>query len=98
MQFKRNYGAAAALSDRLFVNYGLVVDKETVRELLNILDNDGVAARSRHRLQRRQYRTEGPNHLWHIDMYDKLTPSGVCVHSAIDGYSQRIYMVRSQPF
>ena len=60
------------MTQRLVVNYGLVVDKETVRELLKILDPDGVAARSRHRLQRRQYRTKGPNHLWHIDRYDKL--------------------------
>ena len=56
------------MTQRLAVNYGLVVDKETVGELLKILDPDGVAARSkRHRMQRRQYRTKGPNHLWHID-------------------------------
>ena len=30
---------------RLLLNYGLVVHKQTVRELLKILDPDGVAAR-----------------------------------------------------
>ena len=34
------------MTQRLVVNYGLVVDKETVRELLKILHPDGVAARS----------------------------------------------------
>ena len=82
---------------RLVVNYGLVVHKETVRELLKILDPDGVAARSRHRLRGRQYRTKGPNHLWHIDGYDKLKPVGFCVHGAIDGYSRRIIWLEVGP-
>ena len=85
------------MTQRLVVNYGLVVDKETVRELLKILDPDGVAARSRHRLRRRQYRTKGPNHLWHIDGYDKLKPFGFCVHGAIDGYSRRIMWLEVGP-
>ena len=76
----------------------LVVDKEMVRELLKILDPDGVVARSRHRMQRRQYRTKGPNHLWHIDGYDKFKPFAcLSVHRAIGEYSQH-YVVRSQPF
>lgn len=37
------------MTQRLVLNYGLVVDKETVREMLKILDPDGVAARSKHR-------------------------------------------------
>ena len=57
------------MTKRLVLNYGLVVDKETVRELLKILDPDVVP-----QLQRRQYITKGPNHLWHIDGYDKLEP------------------------
>ena len=85
------------MTQRLGVNYGLVVDKATVRELLKILDPDGVAARSRHRLRRRQYRTKGPNHLWHIDGYDKLKPFGFCVHGAIDGYSRRIMWLEVGP-
>ena len=85
------------MTQRLVHNYGLVVDKETVRELLKILDPDGVAARSKHRLRRRQYITKGPNHLWHIDGYDKLKPFGFCVHGAIDGYSRRIMWLEVGP-
>ena len=85
------------MTQRLVLNYGLVVDKETVREMLKILDPDGVAARSKHRLRRRQYTTKGPNHLWHIDGYDKLKPFGFCVHGAIDGYSRRIMWLEVGP-
>ena len=78
------------MTRRLLHGHSVVVDKETVRELLKILDPEGVDARSRHRLQRRQYKTEGPNHVWHIDGYDKLKPFGFCIHGSIDGYSRRV--------
>ena len=77
------------MTRRLLHSHGVIVDKETVRELLKILDPEGVNARSRHRLHRRQYKTEGPNHVWHIDGYDKLKPFGFCIHGSIDGYSRR---------
>jgi len=31
-------------------------------------------------LQRRQYITKGPNHLWHINGYGKLKTFGFCIH------------------
>ena len=67
------------MTQRLVVDHGLVVGKETVRELMKILDPYGVSARSSRRLRRRQYSTKGPNHIWHIDGYDKLKPFGFCV-------------------
>ena len=70
--------------------HGISSDKETVRELLRILDPEGVELRSRHRLQRRKYKTAWPNHLWHKDGFDKLKPFGFCIHGAIDGYSRRV--------
>lgn len=85
------------MTQRLSYIYGLRVDKDTVRNLLKILDPEGVEARSKHRLQRRQYQTEGPNHLWHIDGYDKLKPFGFCIHGAIDGYSRRIMWLEVGP-
>jgi hypothetical protein len=42
------------MTRRLLNEHTISVDQETVRELLKILDPDGVAARSRHRLQRRE--------------------------------------------
>ena len=78
------------MTQRLVNDYGLVVDRETVRELLKILDPEGVELRGKRSLKRRQYRTKGPNFLWHIDGYDKLKPFGFCIHGAIDGFSRRI--------
>ena len=78
------------MTQRLVQEHGLSIDKESVRQLLKILDPEGVEARSKHRLRRREYKAEGPNHLWHIDGYDKLKPLGFCIHGAIDGFSRRI--------
>ena len=68
--------------------------KSALRDLLKILEPVGVEARSRHRFQRRHYKTAGPNH---IDGYDKLKPFGFCIHGAIDGYSRRIMSLEAGP-
>ncbi|XP_020913306.1 uncharacterized protein LOC110250983 [Exaiptasia diaphana] len=78
------------MHQRLRVDYGLVVSRETVRVILKTLDPEGVVKRSRNKLKRREYRSKGPNYLWHIDGYDKLKPFGFCIHGAIDGFSRRI--------
>jgi len=79
-----------AMHQRLVNHHNLVIDKETVRTILRIVDPVGVENRSKHRLKRRQYRSKGPNYIWHMDGYDKLKPFGFCIHGCIDGYSQRI--------
>jgi hypothetical protein len=72
------------------IQNGYVVTQETVRELLHIVDPEGIELRRRRRLRRRVYRNSGPNYLWHIDGYDKLKPYGICVNGAIDGFSRYI--------
>ena len=51
------------MTQKLLHIQGISTGRETVRELGKILDPVGVEARSRHRLQRRQYKTTGPNHI-----------------------------------
>ena len=82
------------MHQRLQIGYHLQVDRETVRLILKVLDPDGVETRSRRRLQRRKYRSKGPDYIWHIDGYDKLKPFGFCIHDAIDGHSRRILWLR----
>ena len=43
------------------------------------------------RLQMRHYISAGPDHMRHIDGYDKLNPYGFTVHGAIvhDGFSRK---------
>lgn len=79
-----------------------VVTQETVRELVKVIDPEGCEIRSRRRLRRRSYYSKGPNFLWHVDSYDKLSPYGVCINGCIDGFSRQIiwleaYMSNSNP-
>ena len=75
---------------RLNYHYGLRVSQNITRQLLGILDPEGVRMRSRGRLLRRQYFCSGPNHIWHIDGYDKLKQFGFAIHGAIDGFSRKV--------
>ena len=75
---------------RMVIDHSLVIDKETVRIILKHLDPAGVEYRSRRTFRRKLYSTNGPNHLWHLDGYDKLKPFGFPVHRCIDGFSRRI--------
>jgi len=69
---------------------GLTVDRESVQIAIKELDPNGVLQRSIHRFNRRRYISKGPNHIWHVDGYDKLKPFGLAIHGCIDGYSRKI--------
>ena len=53
LQFSGRNVGYRSMWQRLVVDHGLVVAKETVRHALRILDPEGVDERLRHRLQRR---------------------------------------------
>lgn len=72
------------------IQNGLIVTRDSVRELLLLLDPRGVDLRKRRKLRRRQYISSGPNNVWHMDSYDKLKPYGICINGAIDGFSRHI--------
>jgi hypothetical protein len=75
---------------RLNQTHGLSVRRDTAMMMLSIIDPVGCEGRKGRRLQRRVYRSKGPNFIWHADGYDKLKPYGITIHVAIDGYSRRI--------
>ena len=70
------------MTQRLLHAHGITTEKEAVREILKILDPERVQLRSRHRLQRRKYKTAGPNHMAHQWLLQ--------TEGAVDGYSRRI--------
>ena len=72
------------------IQNGFVVNQNTVRLLLHILDPNGISTRKRNRLRRRMYQNPGPDFMWHIDGYDKLKPYGICINGCIDGFSRHI--------
>ncbi|CAC5359736.1 unnamed protein product [Mytilus coruscus] len=82
---------------RLTTEFGFVIPRKSVMELLRMIDPDGVAKRRKRRLIGRRYTTPGPNFVWHIDGYDKLKPFGFPIHGAIDGFSRRIMWLEVGP-
>ena len=74
---------------------GLRVRKEDVRLILKELDPRGVLMRQARRLRRRNYFSQGPNFIWHMDSYDKLKPFGICVNGCIDGFSRKIVWLKA---
>ncbi|XP_068708455.1 uncharacterized protein [Montipora foliosa] len=85
------------MHQRITLDHGKVVDRETIRRILQVLYPEGVSQRARHKLRRRKYISKGPNYIWHIVGYDKLKPFGFCIHGAIDGYSRRIMWLEVGP-
>ena len=69
---------------------GILVTRDTVAKILREEDPEGCRERRKRRLKRRKYINPGPNHVWHIDGYDKLKPYGFAIHGCIDGFSRKI--------
>ncbi|KAL3855745.1 hypothetical protein ACJMK2_032374 [Sinanodonta woodiana] len=74
----------------LKIKYCITITRKFARDIVRELDKNGVERRKKRRLRRRQYITKGPNYVWHIDGYDKLTPYGIGIHGCIDGFSRKI--------
>jgi len=69
---------------------GLRVSRDVVYGIMKVLDPQGINCRLSRRLKRRRYFARGPNHIWHMDGYDKLKPYGICIHGCIDGFSREL--------
>lgn len=70
--------------------HNLTVRRQDVMLMMADLDPLGIEQRSRRRFVRRVYHSLGPNHVWHIDGYDKLKPYGMAISGCIDGYSRKV--------
>ena len=73
---------------------GFVIDTEAVHFKMKALDPEDVAKGSAKRLNIKTYRSPGPNHIWHIDGYDKRKPFDMVRHVCIDGYSRSIMRLK----
>lgn len=71
----------------LALQQGFVVQQDTVRQIIKLIDPQGVDLWKSRRLRRRQYSIRGPNALWHMDSYDKLKPYGIGINGCIDEFS-----------
>ena len=64
--------------------------RQTVRDVMEAIQPGRMANARKGKLSRRLYRNKGPNHLIHLDGYDKLSPFGFYIHGAIDGWSRKL--------
>ena len=72
---------------------GLHVQRGKVREVIRKVDPEGVEARRRRALKRREYSVPCPLYLWHVDGNHKLIRYRIVIHVGIDGYSRSIVFV-----
>lgn len=77
--------------------YKLHVRRDTVMRLLRLADPAGSLQRKKRSLKRRVYKNKGPNQVWHVDGYDKLSPFGLTIHGCIDGFSRKIIWLKVAP-
>lgn len=75
-------------------NEGLWVSRAAVWGSLEVVDPEGLEARSRQRLVRRQFHSIGPNDVWSCDGYDKLKRYGFPIHGCVDVYSRKLLWLR----
>lgn len=74
---------------------GLCVTRDMVNEVQSHLDPEGIQQWRGRSLQRRSYSVPGPNYLWYMDSYDKLTPFGIGINGCIDGFSSHIIWMQA---
>ena len=55
------------MHQRVTLDHGKVVDRETFLRIPQVLDPEGVRKRAHHKLRRRKYISKGQNYIWHID-------------------------------
>ena len=78
----------------LKTNYGIVVQRNIVTNILKEIDPKGTNSRKARRLRQKKCVSEGTNSCWHADGYDKLKPYGFLIHGCIDGYSRQILWLK----
>ena len=69
---------------------GFKVPRNQLRQCLHRVDPEGAEERTRKRIKRAVYHSDGPHHCWHIDGNHKLIKWGIVIHGGIDGCTRSI--------
>ena len=80
--------------NKLRTIYNIIAPRDSVMEILREADPLRSNERRSRNLERRCYRSNGPNETWHVDGYDKLKPYGFPIHGCIDGFSRKIIWLK----
>ena len=60
------------------------------RDSIHRVDPEGVEERSRKRIKRAVYHSDGPHYCWHIDGNHKLIRWGIVIYGCIDGCTRNV--------
>ena len=75
------------------LKYRVNISKEHVRKALVDIDPEGVSMRKKKTIKRREYETNGPFNVFHIDGNNKLKRFGFALHGYIDGFSRKLILL-----
>ena len=73
---------------------GINLPRSRIRAAIHRVDPEGPQLRSLTTVRRRVYRSEGVNHVWHIDGNHKLIRWRMVIHGGIDVFSRLIVYMR----
>ena len=73
---------------KLLKDRGFNIERYGLRDSIYRVNDFGVQARKKRRLNKRVYNVKGANHLCHIDTNHKLIKWHIIIFGAIDGYSR----------
>ena len=75
------------------ISRSIHVQRAKIRETIREVDPEGLEARRRRALQRREYSVPCPLYLCHVDGNHKLIRYRIVIHVGIDGYSRTIVFI-----
>ena len=82
------------IENKLRTTYNIITPRDSVMGILREADPLRSNERRSRNLERRCYRSNGPNETWHVDGYDKLKPHGFPIHGCIDGFSRKVVWLK----
>ena len=78
------------MTEIISLKYRVNISKEHVRKALVNIDPEGVSMRKKKTIKRREYKTNGPFDVFHIDENGKLKSFGFAINGCIDGYNRKL--------
>ena len=81
------------MTEIISLKYRVNISKEHVRKALVDIDPEGVSMRKKKTIKRREYETNGPFNVFHIDENNKLKRFGFALHGYIDGFSRKLILL-----
>jgi hypothetical protein len=82
------------LTYHLHTDCHIWVSRAAVNNSLKVVDAEGLELRRQRKLRRRVFTSNGPNEVWSLDGYDKLSRWGLAIHGCNDVYSRFLLWLR----